>query len=168
MPYQPLQIANYFIDKSRQTRAELTPLKLLKLVYIAHGWHLSFTNGEPLITERVQAWKYGPVIGSLYDEFKGFGRSQITRKGRDYLTGSSSFVTPELERSDPITGFLDMIWKAYAHLDGTQLSTLTHQPNTAWDRVWNQEGGSKRRNAIIRDSVIREHYDELKKQRLAQ
>jgi len=44
-------------------------MKLQKLVYYAHGWHLALNN-EPLIDEQVECWQYGPVISSLFHEFK--------------------------------------------------------------------------------------------------
>lgn len=34
---KPIAVANYFIDKAIRANAELTPTKLVKLVYIAHG-----------------------------------------------------------------------------------------------------------------------------------
>jgi len=73
-----LAVANYFITKANDEGTELTPMKLIKLVYIAHGWHLGLKN-ESLIDEGVQAWKYGPVIKSVYDEFKGYKNGQVNR-----------------------------------------------------------------------------------------
>jgi hypothetical protein len=35
-------IANYFIDKALEDDRELTPMKLIKLVYLAHGWRDRF------------------------------------------------------------------------------------------------------------------------------
>ena len=53
-----------------------TPLHLVKLVYISHGWVLGF-HGIPLIRESVEAWKYGPVIPAVYHRYKPFGGSHI-------------------------------------------------------------------------------------------
>jgi uncharacterized phage-associated protein len=63
--YDPKAIANYFIARAAADGKRLTPLQLIKLVYIAHGWYLGLT-GEPLINEPPEAWQYGPVIPSLY------------------------------------------------------------------------------------------------------
>ena len=71
MAEAPETIANYFISKALADGIKLTLLQLIKLVYLAHGWHLGLT-GRPLISETVQAWKYGPVIKSLYDRFKRY------------------------------------------------------------------------------------------------
>jgi uncharacterized phage-associated protein len=78
--YDAIAIANYFIEKSLATGKRLTPMQLVKLVYIAHGWYLART-GKPLLADAVQAWQFGPVIPTLYHEFKQFRDGQITRKG---------------------------------------------------------------------------------------
>ena len=57
MPYDAKSIANFFIDRAKESGETLTQMKLHKLIYYAHGWHLALT-GEPLIDEPVQAWNY--------------------------------------------------------------------------------------------------------------
>ena len=64
MRYKALAIANYYIDKANVEDTPLDHLRLQKLVYLAHGWHLAI-HGRPLIEESVEAWKYGPVIADL-------------------------------------------------------------------------------------------------------
>jgi len=68
MPLPSAAVANYFLDLGLRESIPITPLKLQKLVYFAHGWYLGFT-GEPLLNEGIQAWEYGPVIPSLYHDF---------------------------------------------------------------------------------------------------
>ena len=53
-------------------------LKLVKLVFLAHGWRLG-CKGDPLIREQVEAWKYGPIVRSVYDAFKEYGKRRITK-----------------------------------------------------------------------------------------
>src|SRR5687767_12203236 len=77
MTYDPKSIANYFIDLAAAEGKKLTPLQLIKLVYIAHGWYLGLT-GKPLINESPQAWQYGPVIPSLYHALKIHGNDAVT------------------------------------------------------------------------------------------
>ena len=56
-PYNALVVANYFIDKAKAEGVSLTPMKLQKLIYMAHGWHLALYD-KPLIDEQFQAWDY--------------------------------------------------------------------------------------------------------------
>jgi len=74
--YRSMAVANWFIDHVRN----LTPLKLQKLIYYAHGWHLALRD-QPLIDELIEAWEYGPVVPNVYHEFKEFGNQPITRRG---------------------------------------------------------------------------------------
>ena len=81
-PYSAIAIANYFIQKSLDEKTDdLSPMKLQKLVYFAHAWYLIYQDGGKLINEAIEAWSYGPVINSVYHEFKHNGRNSITEKG---------------------------------------------------------------------------------------
>lgn len=75
--HNPLAIANYFIELAKNDDNLVSPMKLQKLVYFAHGWCLALAD-KPLINEKVEAWQYGPVVGSLYREFKKYGNEGIT------------------------------------------------------------------------------------------
>lgn len=150
----PIAIANYFIKKSFDTGCEMTTMKAIKLVYISHGWHLGITE-TPLINEAVQAWKYGPVVETVYTEFKSFKDNEITKLAY-CLSNAGEAITPIA--SDAIQPFLDKIWKVYKNYTGLQLSTLTHQSGTPWDIVWNKNGGCKKNSAIIGNDIIMDHY----------
>ena len=78
MAHTALQVANRIIElgRSKHPPQYYTPMQLLKLVYIAHGWTLGIC-ATPLITEQVEAWKYGPVIPDLYQHVKKYGSSSI-------------------------------------------------------------------------------------------
>ncbi len=149
MTESPLAIANFFVRKAGETQSDLTPMKLLKLVYIAHGWHLGITS-RPLISEDVEAWRYGPVIRSMYKEFKNLGDGQIRESDV-----SNNCPIRELQRLEP---FLNSIWDKYGCLSGTQLSTLTHEQETPWDITWNKMGGKSSGRSVIPNELIRDHY----------
>lgn len=150
-----LAIANYFVRKSFDTGVELTPMKLIKLCYIAHGWHLGI-YGKPLANEPVLAWPYGPVLANVYHAFKDFRDSQIT----GYAEGFNGTPYPS-EENEEILQFLDKIWAVYKNYNGLQLSTMTHQKDTPWDIVYHQHQGYNLRNLIIPDSLIMAHYKQL-------
>lgn len=157
-----VSVANYFIGKAQNEGVRVTPMKLLKLVYIAHGWALGL-YGTPLIGEEVQAWKYGPVVPSVYDDFRHYGRGAIERQ-KAIWTEEGELAVPSV--TDPDTQqLLDSVWDAYKHLDGFQLSDITHEPNTPWDIVWNKLGGCNSRGAVIPPATIQEHYQLLAERR---
>jgi uncharacterized phage-associated protein len=147
MPYDTKAIANYFLDLAQAEGKPLSPMKLQKLVYFAHGWYLGLT-GKPLLDEAVQAWSFGPVIQSLYKEFLEFGACDIDRIARtrvftespDILDWKWSYHEPSLKESsnkdkDFVEHLLKRIWEVYSGYSAAQLSNLTHEPGSPWDQV---------------------------------
>lgn len=153
MAHDARAVANYFLDKAKKDQSNLTPMHILKLVYIAHGWTLAIT-GKPLIQDTIYAWEFGPVIGSLYDAFKRFGGDPITDYARDVY--ESKKVHTKL--TDEEREVVDSVWEVYGHLEAFQLSGLTHTEGTPWHRVWHEEGGKRLRNAVIPDDSIKAHF----------
>lgn len=156
--YNPLVISNFFINKSLETGIELTPMKLLKLVYISHGWFMGY-NDDPLISDAVLAWEHGPVIRKVYDRFKVYGRNQITSLTDINFDGT--FEDAEIGPTDSkVKSFLELIWKKYHQYDGLTLSALTHKAGSPWARTIKIYG----RNSIIPNEFIREYYKKLTKE----
>ena len=79
MAYDPVTVANRFIELAASKDRALTSMQLNKLTYVAHGFYLAI-NKRPLIDEPVQAWKYGPVVPSLYRRLKPYGGDPIPEK----------------------------------------------------------------------------------------
>ena len=143
----PFVIANYLIENYEGI---MRPLQLIKLVYIAHGWFLAFTKGIPLLREPVQAWKYGPVVPSLYHAVKG--NREIAEPFP--MIQSWKDVLHQKERK-----ILDETLECYGHFTGTQLSSLTHQEDTPWAKTWD---GTFHKD--IRDELIMEYYLQKKEE----
>jgi uncharacterized phage-associated protein len=154
--YDPLAIATFFINRSLSTGIQLTPMKLVKLSYIAHGWYLAFKE-EPLLSEGVQAWKFGPVVPTVYHAYKEFGKDQILRVKTVGL-GTHLDITPHSDEWN----ILERVWNAYKDFTGVELSTMTHQPGTPWDTINKQFNGDLPSNAIIPNDIIKKHYKELR------
>ncbi|MGB8191041.1 MAG: type II toxin-antitoxin system antitoxin SocA domain-containing protein [Chitinophagaceae bacterium] len=150
----PLSVANFFVAKSLDTGEELTLLKLIKLVYISHGWHLAVKD-EDLLSEAVEAWKYGPVVPAVYHKFKSFANSQITSFA-DEEQGSKRYF-PKIENEETIA-LLETVWEKYKEYNGLQLSTLTHLKNSPWDKVFNAPQNFGKKGLIIPNNLIKEHY----------
>lgn len=160
MGYTAKAVANHFLDFGRTRKSKISPMKIQKLVYISHGWHLALSDGEPLVSdEYVEAWQYGPVFPSVYHEFKHYGASPILDYATEFELEGSDFklVTPRVETDDVnAVALLGRVWKVYGDFSGLQLSGMTHAPGTPWDIVWNKNRGM--RNVHIPNELIREHY----------
>ncbi len=152
MTHHTFVVANALIEIAGEEGKKITPLQLQKLTYIAHGWNLAIYD-EPLLNESVRAWKYGPVIPSLYQEFKRFGDNPIDEAAQ-VLIDDILFPAPLPTDSDT-NALLKKIWEVYGGLTAYQLSNLTHQSGTPWDKV-SRKGTHI--NKEIPDNVIRNHY----------
>jgi uncharacterized phage-associated protein len=147
MAYEVQAVANELLDLARRDGEILDPMKIQKLVYLAHGWNLAL-HGSPLIKQDVEAWPYGPVIRSLYDQFKKYRASPITEKA----------YTPE--GTEPLDGnakrLVEAVWSKYRPYSAIQLSMFTHEPGYAWDLTIKDRGPySTIPNEIIRDEFVR-------------
>lgn len=157
-PYPALAVANYFIDAARLEAEEMTQMKLQKLVYIAQGWHLAI-SGEPLISDNIEAWKFGPVIRSLHSASSPYGRSTIREPLRPLFHPTNA----PLEVRDELTlRFLSQVWSIYKKYSAFQLSMMTHQPDSPWSQTYTtHESGS-----VIKVPVIKEYYKRLLEERV--
>jgi len=70
------EISTYFIIKYRNEGRELTLMRILILLYISQGLYLA-SNGEELFEDRIEAWKFGPVVPLIYKLYKNFGTDNI-------------------------------------------------------------------------------------------
>lgn len=157
-----LSVANYFIDLANQERVEIKPLKLMKLVYIAHGFMLAIMD-RSVFNPRfdiVEAWKYGPVVPSVYHSFKSFGNSPITEKtvvfeSTDDIFSAANVSTPDLQDEDA-KAICEFVWERYGGATDNQLVTILHGSNTPWARTY-QEG----MNNEIPDRLTMLYYKNL-------
>lgn len=120
--YTAEQIAKYFIKKAREgsDKKELTPLKLQKILYYAQGWYLANFD-KPLFNDEIQAWKYGPVVPSVYQTFKQHGSEDLSK-----IVFSNDDIK-SIESNNELKHFLDEVWKVYKKYDGTDLIFSTHR-----------------------------------------
>jgi uncharacterized phage-associated protein len=119
----------------------------LKLVYIAHGWMLGL-YGRPLIRDRVEAWRYGPVIPRLYDAVRAYRGEPVTE-----------LLAVPLDQS-PLSAIdedvIKQVSEIYSAFGGLQLSALTHREGSPWELTYDGRFG-----AVISNDLIRDHYERL-------
>lgn len=172
VPKDARAVANFILDEAKRDGKSLTPMQLIKLVYLAHGWFMAWYN-EPLIDEYVQAWQYGPVIRSVYDAFKKYGRYPIERPTYgEYDMLIDIGVVDLASKTDPFKpqpirkqfcpeekNIISEIYRAYGHLSGAQLSALTHQDGSPWHQTYSPH----KRDQVIDPEVIKSHFKALSK-----
>lgn len=142
-PQSSVLVARQILWLAHKSGKILTPMQLLKLVYISHGWMLALYD-RSLFREPVEAWRYGPVEPNVYNAFKKFGGNQITEPLKDY---SDHFDEYELD-------VMKQVVDAYSDCTGLQLSGLTHKGGSPWDMTISMLGS----RTIIPNDLIKQHY----------
>ena len=119
-------IANYLVGRLIMDRRQFDVLRLNKLVYLAHGWHLAH-HGEPLICHQVLSWENGPMIREVYGAF----RLQNQHIRQLAYSPESGYAYP-CKLTDDEVETLNTVYDAYTHLSYPELSALVKQPGTPW------------------------------------
>lgn len=142
-------VANRFLELADRANDTLSPMQLLKLVYIAHGWMLGL-HGRPLIRDEVHAWQYGPVIPRLYN---------VTRKFKSQpVQGPLPAAAEELTADE--SAVVDRVYALYGNLTGPALSRITHAVGTPWEVTYRPgEFGM-----VISNDIIEDHYRKLSRE----
>lgn len=140
-----LNVADAFLKLAKRQHKKLTPLQLMKLVYIAYGFFIAKHDGKKLFSSPIQAWKFGPVIPELYHNTKQFGRNPIDLSEID---DDEASVSPDAME------VIEKVYERYGGYDGIALSSLTHRYGTPWYKSY-IEGIY---NRPISDDLIIEHY----------
>jgi uncharacterized phage-associated protein len=135
-----LDVAKYFVYLSHQDDTfTITPLKLQKLLYYAQGFNVLWDK-KLLISEEFHAWKYGPVIPDIYDQYKIYGQKVIpVREG-------SNRVGTKDERET-----IEAVWRDYKIYGAFELVRMTHLEDPWIDAV--------NGNGIISNEDIIEYFE---------
>ena len=157
MPLPAKAVANYFLDRAKRDRIPMTQMKIQKLVYIAHGWHLAMLD-RPLIREKIEVWRWGPVIPDLYHDLKEFGNQPVTRKSVEIVIDGTAvnLRAPKISFADRDTDttkiLLDRVWKVYRGYTAAQLSAMTHRKGTPWQDM------ARNLKIYIPNKLIQKYY----------
>lgn len=124
-------VGNSILKRAFKEDIDITPMKLQKIIYFVYARYFELTN-KSLFNERFEPWKYGPVIRSVYDEFKYKGSNAIKKYALD--EEGNALIVKE-SSSAKFKEALDLVWEKYKDYDGIVLSSLTHKTDTAWRKA---------------------------------
>jgi len=127
-----LNVANNILKRAFRENVDITPMKLQKLLYFVYKSYLQ-TTGAKLFEEHFQTWRYGPVVESVYNEFRGYGSNHISSLYKDER---GQVWTVDEPNSPEARASIDFVWRNYSQYDGIVLSGYTHMPDTAWYKAF--------------------------------
>jgi len=139
-------VADWFIARANREREEnfgegISNLKLQKVLYFSQAARLAL-DSKPLFKDEIHAWDYGPVINSVYHDFKRNQNTAIKNpKGDAY------------EAFEPqTTAFLEDIWQLFGKYSAGKLVAMTHA-HAPWKDTYD---GTP--NKVITKSSIEKYY----------
>lgn len=138
-------VARYILERKG---GHMSTMKLQKLVYYTQAWSLVWDE-KPLFDSRIEAWANGPIIPDLYNQHRGLFTATIDTFPED----SEKLTEDEKETIDVVLG-------AYGHLNGQQLSDLSHS-----ERPWREarkgvKDGASSTNEVSKE-VMQEFYSAM-------
>ena len=144
MAYKALDIAKKLIFKAQNDEPNggerLTNLKLQKLLYYQQGFHLAFF-GTPLFGDAVEAWMYGPVVPSVYNEYSSYGSSSLPE------------VDSVIALTDEEEELFNEVYDSYREFSAIGLMNRTHKEKP-WASVSPHDRGTVIPQESMRDFFL--------------
>ncbi|MCA6080406.1 MAG: DUF4065 domain-containing protein [Endomicrobium sp.] len=93
---------------------EISHLKLQKLLFYCQAYHLSI-SGEPLFEDDILAWDYGPVVRSVYENYKKHDSSIISVKKelKSEDISATSNLANHYSKTTYLLGITDQLYAAF-------------------------------------------------------
>lgn len=138
---QGIDVAKYILSKIKCTQ-----LKLQKLVYLCFADYLCET-GKELFSDKIYAFKYGPVVDTVYKQYKEYGYKPIDEETKD-IDSKNIFEMPSRSRilfaengTEKVLS-IDKTLKKYGGLTASELVDLTHKQSSPWSVSYKSTGKS--------------------------
>ena len=148
-----IDVAKYILSK-----VKCTHLKLEKLVYLCFAEYLCKYD-KKLFNDQIFAYKYGPVVKSVYDKYRGGHSMEIEQDEKD-IDAKYIYEMPSRSRimfaEDGIGKIkvIDETIEKYGDLSANDLVKLTHKKNTPWDI----SGRGQILDKIIENDIIKRFH----------
>jgi uncharacterized phage-associated protein len=156
MTFSPVNVSNNILKRSFDDDISVSPMKLQKLLYFVASEYAK-TAKKPLFNEQFQAWDYGPVVRSVYDEFRPFGGGPIRGYAKD-AAGKSKMINEA--KDEQLRESIDRVWEHAKDLSAVRLSRITHNQGSAWfDTFQRQRSGLISNEALQADKSYLKELD---------
>ncbi|MDR3165746.1 MAG: DUF4065 domain-containing protein [Synergistaceae bacterium] len=127
-----LDLAKYllYLNKEEAEQAgdeavsDIDPMKLQKLLYYCQGYSLGIT-GRVLFEDKIEAWKYGPVVRTVYKEYQNYKGSWIPL----------DLVVSPPPMDDYVSHIAKLVMRDKGKYSATALMKMTHK-EPAWKEAW--------------------------------
>ena len=152
------QITALDVSKFLLSLKSMTNLKLQKMIYLVYAEYLEKT-GKKLFKDDIIAFKYGPVVPSVYEYYKDNGRNNIQVDKDEEIFAQEITLPMVLARflqsldEKNVIDSIQTTFEKYGQLTASELVAITHRKGTPWDHT--------NLNDIITDeNILKYHHVE--------
>lgn len=152
--YDVRAIANWFIQRLRDSGRSVTNLSLNKLVFFAVERFL-IERSIVLTRAKIEAWDHGPVFREIYHSLNQNVDKPVSSLIEKFSVDQRKMMiaNPDFKAEDLV--FLEELAATYGRLSAAQLRALSHRANEPWDTVWNAQGHMNPGMEISLDTIIK-------------
>ena len=143
---EAINVAKFFLYNANQDGEIITNLKMQKLLYYAQAWYL-VNFGKPLFDDEILAWNLGPVVRSVYDEYKEFRHTPIIYEDE------SGEILKKFQNKEDVK-FLKEFYEKFICFSAHDLVNMTHNEEP-WKKAY------KTISQIIEPEVMKDYYTKL-------
>lgn len=151
-----VHLSKFIIAKCDNAGDLLTNKKLQKLLYYIEAWALVHMGS--IIDDDFEAWVHGPVIPSVYQEYKKFGYSpiRITYPG----DMDSTAYLAHFNIDPQYVTLIEQVLQKYGGLSSYQLEHLSHR-ELPWVEARQNLSPVDNCSTLISKATIKDYYTSL-------
>lgn len=137
--FYAVDVAEYIIGYANKKNYSISNLKLQKILYFVQAQFL-VALGYPCFKDAIEAWDFGPVVRSVYNQYKRYGSTNI-------YSGDMSLETEmkEIEKDS-----IQLIIDKCVNFSANQLVEITHNQDP-WKNAY-------KKNVYISNNAIRDYF----------
>lgn len=133
-PVDAKGLTNLMLDWADEQSALITPMKLQKLIYYCHA-EVLVSTGRPLVAQDFEAWEYGPVIPSLFQEFKHLKAEAITTRAYRFDPLIAERVLAKPADLGSVYSIVRQSFENYVRYSASALSKMSHASDGPWSEA---------------------------------
>jgi uncharacterized phage-associated protein len=127
--YTAQEVAKYVVSRCYESGRPINNLKLQKMLYFLWIDYYRKTGGI-LFEDRMEAWKYGPVIPVVYWKYRSFVAAPICLEEKYSISQKDE-------------GILSTLVDHYSKISVGQMIDKTHQKGGPWQEAFSEDASHK-------------------------
>lgn len=156
-PVDAKSFANLLLTWADSIGVKISPMKLQKLIYYCHADFL-VQRGFPLVDQEFEAWEYGPVIPSIFHEFKKHGSGAINSRAHRFDPAVCGVVEAPLCRLGDDEEFVKGLFDIYVRYSASALSNMSHSERGPWAETLRRFAAGSHKGRCIENRTIEKHH----------